>query len=351
MDDSPQQSVSLSDLEIGSVIGTGAFATVYKVRLNPEDHTRLLTRAESTASDASCRGQLSSHYALKRLHGQDKLSCPKKRASAVKDLAREVEIFSKLSRQHENIVTLHAISDAFWSTHLEGDGFLILELLHETLETRLKRWRRRLESEKSNSSFFLPFTRRRGELQEQQTPRERQLNLIGQIGLPIARAMAFIHGHNICYRDLKPCNVGFDGDDTVRLFDFGCSRDLDEADGRRLTPFVGTLRYSAPELIRGNTDYSIQVDIYAFSLLLWEILTFKKPFKDCRCPTSIENMVVHGEKRPPLDQVKVWDVKPLLKFGWHKNPDLRPSFVLLVRELERIVADGRPQRRKIRNLF
>jgi serine/threonine protein kinase len=99
----------------------------------------------------------------------------------------------------------------------------------------------------------------------------------------------------VCYRDLKPSNVGFDYQDNAKLFDFGFAHDLDER----------TVGVISKNDIMGETTDSPSVEVYNFSLLLCELLALARaPFQG--------------------------------KFGWHQDPNKRPYFALIVHELERI---------------
>jgi serine/threonine protein kinase len=102
-----------------------------------------------------------------------------------------------------------------------------------------------------------------------------------------------------------------------------------------MTPFVGTPRYSAPEVLSGQ-NYSTSVDVYAFSLLLWELLTLARPFLGCGSNSSLIDLVVTNRDRPCLRRVQDKSIKKLLKLGWHFDPNMRPGFALFVRKLERI---------------
>ena len=68
---------------------------------------------------------------------------------------------------------------------------------------------------------------------------------------------------NIVFRDLKPDNVGFDVETTVKIFDFGLARDLSyvQRSGEMLG-FTGTPRYMANEIGEGK-PYGLKVDVYS----------------------------------------------------------------------------------------
>jgi TPR repeat protein/serine/threonine protein kinase len=109
--------------------------------------------------------------------------------------------------------------------------------------------------------------------------------------LPIARQIAAgltaAHGAGVVHRDLKIANVmlvpGKSGPRVV-ITDFGVAYfigDNANADSRLTMTgyFVGSPRYVAPEQIDGSDDITPRTDIYAFGIVLYEILTGSFPFE------------------------------------------------------------------------
>src|SRR5580704_5845457 len=96
-----------------------------------------------------------------------------------------------------------------------------------------------------------------------------------KIALQIARALEYIHSQKIVHRDIKPENVHLTTTGTVKLMDFGIAK----TEGLNMTRagyVLGTPYYMAPEQVTGRNITS-QVDVYAFGILLFELLTGLKP--------------------------------------------------------------------------
>jgi len=242
-------------------------------------------------------------------------------------LRAEADLLSELSR-HENIVRLYAISSNMYEDPTEG--FLVLELLTETLTARLERWKqRKLIGHKQNKHFSALFTRRKEDTAGQGVR-------IANIGVGLAQGMAFLHKNKILYRDLKPQNVGFSSSGNVRIFDFGLARKLDATsiEERRLTFQVGSLRYMSPEVFRGGATYDFSTDVHSFAILLWEIITLETAFHKAHNVKELSDMAFYGKQRPSLKLVDSSDIRSLLKACWDPSPELRPSFAPIVFQLQ-----------------
>jgi serine/threonine protein kinase len=100
-----------------------------------------------------------------------------------------------------------------------------------------------------------------------------------QLLLPVAQALEYAHKNNIIHRDVKPSNILLTESGQPMLTDFGVAKLFDMADTQGLTGTgmaIGTPDYMAPEQWTG--DFSVQTDIYALGVVLYEMVTGRRPY-------------------------------------------------------------------------
>jgi len=92
-----------------------------------------------------------------------------------------------------------------------------------------------------------------------------------RIALNIAQALDYVHERAIVHRDIKPENIHIASGGRVKLMDFGIAKTADLS-LTRTGMAMGTPYYMSPEQISGSGSSHL-VDIYAYGLLLFELLT------------------------------------------------------------------------------
>ncbi|MEM1229387.1 MAG: serine/threonine-protein kinase [Pseudomonadota bacterium] len=104
----------------------------------------------------------------------------------------------------------------------------------------------------------------------------------------VCSAVSYAHGRLVLHRDIKAGNVLIDEDGEPKLLDFGVAKLLEHIHGQEANLTATgqaptTLSHSAPEILRGEAA-SVQSDVYALGVLLWQALTGALPYGDV--PTS-----------------------------------------------------------------
>ena len=157
---------------------------------------------------------------------------------------------------------------------------------------------------------------------------------------PLARALHAAHQHGIAHRDLKPENVFLTLDDDGRphpkLLDFGIAKlagDLGAQHKTRSGIPIGTPAYMSPEQVHGR-DVDHRTDIYAFGVVLFEILAGRLPFDGT---SMMDVMMKHASAPPPaISSMAPWVPaeidEPLLRM-LAKDPAERPPTILAAVDL------------------
>ena len=98
-----------------------------------------------------------------------------------------------------------------------------------------------------------------------------------RIMMQIVSAIAAAHQNRIIHRDIKPQNILIDREGNVKITDFGIAVALSDTSLTQTNTLLGSVHYLSPEQARGGMA-TIQTDIYALGIVLYELLTGKVPF-------------------------------------------------------------------------
>ena len=139
-----------------------------------------------------------------------------------------------------------------------------------------------------------------------------------------------MHSRGIIHRDLKPENILIDdnyhpkigGFSTCKIF----SHSLTTSDEFKLSEPTGTPVYMAPELFGGSDKYGCGIDIYAFSILAYEIVTGEQPYELRNLTVYYLFNSVSSGQRPILTDEVTKPMKDLISRCWNEDIDERPSF-------------------------
>jgi len=178
------------------------------------------------------------------------------------------------------------------------------------------------------------------------------------------RGILWLHSSSppVIHRDLKPANLLFSPDGKVKVCDFGLSQTLD---AQRLflqdsETAKGTPLYMAPEVFEGKR-FNEKIDIYAFGLIIWELITGHTVFSNYTKLAPFRRAIVGGER--PLIYTKQVEDDPDLRnkvlelFSdkllvgrldviksisaltemWDPNPNNRPDISIVLNRLKSIM--------------
>lgn len=329
-------------VRLGDCIGAGGCADVYEARLiscpaqrpSSDGASHLTTSSSSpikhstNTSNGDCISSLETRFRVgapsKRKHKYDVSDEGKRVAVKVvreaassagivplgKRLVREVRAWSKL--HHRNVLRLLGFTYGF--------------VPNSRLASLVSEW--------------MPYGTS-GSYLENRSAEERIRVLTG-----IADGLSYLHRHDVVHGDLKGDNVMIDGDFEPRISDFGLSKLLDEVNTNTLTQNIGSVRWTARELLMDQHSVTLESDIWAFGMLALELFTNAPPYAHLKKDAQIIVCIYKGElpARPSTSPLKtsafgrlgmgmhkkggvpmdddVWDI--CMKC-WAADPRLRPS--------------------------
>jgi hypothetical protein len=108
-------------------------------------------------------------------------------------------------------------------------------------------------------------------------------------------ALQYAHDQGVVHRDVNPANLIITPNGTVKLTDFGFAKRLGDSELTNFGDLVGSVRYLAPEQVRGGSDPDPRSDLFATGVILYEVLTGKPPFGEDRLAALLTN----AEGPPP----------------------------------------------------
>ncbi|XP_059837383.1 mitogen-activated protein kinase kinase kinase 7 isoform X4 [Hypanus sabinus] len=148
--------------------------------------------------------------------------------------------------------------------------------------------------------------------------------------LQCAQGVAYLHGMKpkaLIHRDLKPPNLLLVAGGTVlKICDFGTACDIQT----HMTNNKGSAAWMAPEVFEGS-NYSEKCDVFSWGIILWEVITRRKPFDEIGGPAFRIMWAVHNGTRPPLIKNLPKPIESLMTRCWSKDPAQRPSMEEIVR--------------------
>ncbi|PWA21862.1 hypothetical protein CCH79_00017572 [Gambusia affinis] len=134
-----------------------------------------------------------------------------------------------------------------------------------------------------------------------------------------SQGVAYLHGMKpkaLIHRDLKPPNLLLVAGGTVlKICDFGTACDIQ-------THMTNN---------KGSSNYSEKCDVFSWGIILWEVITRRKPFDEIGGPAFRIMWAVHNGTRPPLIKNLPKPLESLMTRCWSKDPSQRPSMEEIVK--------------------
>ncbi|KAL7854477.1 hypothetical protein SRHO_G00166670 [Serrasalmus rhombeus] len=180
----------------------------------------------------------------------------------------------------------------------------------------LKSYLRTLRSKENTSSLPLP-------------PLKKMIQMAGEI----ADGMAYLNANKFVHRDLAARNCMVAEDFTVKIGDFGMTRDIYETDyyrkgGKGLLP----VRWMSPESLKDGV-FTTMSDVWSFGVVLWEIATLAEQPYQGMSNEQVLRFVMDGGLLDKPDNCPDM-LFELMRMCWQYNPKMRPSFLEIISSIK-----------------
>jgi tRNA A-37 threonylcarbamoyl transferase component Bud32/tetratricopeptide (TPR) repeat protein len=295
----------------GRLRNSGSAANLHEPRLEQLGEYRIireLGRGGMGIVYEASQESLGRHVALKVIARHGMLDSKRRQR-----FQREAQAVARL--HHTNIVPIFAAGEYdglpyYAMQYIRGDG----------LERLLETWRRDgLERGDEHWRF------------------------VARVGIQAAEALQYAHDQGILHRDIKPGNILIDEHQVAWITDFGLAKLAGSDDLTHSGDIVGTLRYLAPEALKGQTDR--RGDIYSLGLTLYELLTLRLPFGDLS-PSELLRCVTEEQPVRPrkLDRSIPHDLETIVLKATAREPAHRYATAGELADDLRAFVDDRPIR-------
>ncbi len=166
---------------------------------------------------------------------------------------------------------------------------------------------------------------------------QKKLTVLEQkkIALDIAKGLWYLHSKEVSHRDLKSANILLDNDGHAKIADFGLSKTGSKSI-QSIHESSSALEWQAPECLAQNAPYSPEADIYSYGMILWEIVTNKRPYAQYSSSKRDAEIVEHVLKgqRETIPKDTPAPLVELIQACWSPNPKQRPHLKKIIEVLE-----------------
>jgi insulin receptor len=155
----------------------------------------------------------------------------------------------------------------------------------------------------------------------------------------VADGMAYLEAHKFVHRDLAARNCMVAEDLTIKIGDFGMTRDIYETDYyRNGSKGLLPIRWMSPESLADGI-FTSQSDVWSFGVVLWEMATLaEQPYQGLANEQVLQFVIGGGILERPVCCPDV--LHRLMVACWQRRPSCRPRFLQIVVDLETVTDLG-----------
>lgn len=203
-------------------------------------------------------------------------------------------VWKALDKKYKQIVAVKKVFDAFHNaTDAQRTYREVIFLQELNGHENIIRLRNIIKAE-NNKDLYLVFDHMEADLHH-----VIRANILEEIHkqyvvYQLLKSLKYMHSAGLIHRDLKPSNILINSDCQIKLADFGLARSVastGEDTNIKLTDYVATRWYRAPEILLGSTKYSKAVDMWSVGCILGELIVGKAIFQGTSTLNQIEKVL------------------------------------------------------------
>lgn len=147
--------------------------------------------------------------------------------------------------------------------------------------------------------------------------------------LPIAEALAYLHGKQIIHRDIKPANILMTSTGEAKLADLGLVKNLESLSQLTRSNFgLGTMQFAAPEQFDDARSADVRSDVYSLAATMYLMLTGDYPFGKGAMLSVLERKL-HNKVEPPSSKLPGLrrSIDVAIQLGLNSDRAVRPASI------------------------